>query len=514
MTFDQRQIRTHRALLLGGAAAYLCWWGFVHVALPHAFNPLGSRLAVVGCFVAVYAASHTSAAVARHLDAWLTACGITATAHYFYLFAHNGGDLNWVVGAYITVTAVCAILQTSASVLVYSLAVVAMSVGFLMLQPVTSYEVFLPGLFTNLIFANVGLRARFKLLERLRESHQRIESLFDAGFDGIAVHEGGTIHQVNGALETLLGYPKADLMGQPLSKLFGPRALEVVQELETQANGAPREVDVRKKDGSHVAVEVLAKGHVLDGRQVWLVALRDLTERKRAELGLLRANRGLESFSYSVAHDLRAPLRAIDGFSQILRDDHAQKLDDEGKRLLDRIGAAAQTMGQLIDGLLDLSRLSRNELRREPVDLSAIAEAAASQLKAAQPDRAVEVSIQPGLFAYGDSRLLRTALDNLLGNAWKFTQRQTAPRIEFSARLDDERPVYFVKDNGAGFDMAYADKLFGAFQRLHSSSDFPGTGIGLATVQRIVESHGGHVWAEAAVGEGATLFFTLNAGAR
>jgi signal transduction histidine kinase len=221
-------------------------------------------------------------------------------------------------------------------------------------------------------------------------------------------------------------------------------------------------------------------------------------------------NKELETFSYSVSHDLRSPLRSIDGFSHILLEDYADELDDEGRDYLRRVRAGAQRMGELIDALLSLTRLTRGEMRRETVDLSAIASEIAEDLRQAQPERKAEFLITDGLVANGDARLLKVALENLLGNAWKFTGREAHAKIEFGAlRHDDGTLAYFVRDNGAGFDEAYAGKLFGSFQRLHGADEFEGTGIGLATVQRIVHRHGGRIWAEGEVGRGATFYFTL-----
>jgi signal transduction histidine kinase/uncharacterized protein HemY len=222
-----------------------------------------------------------------------------------------------------------------------------------------------------------------------------------------------------------------------------------------------------------------------------------------------RANRELESFSYSVSHDLRAPLRAINGFSHVLLEDHAGQLDANGQAYLKRIGDASHHMGQLIDDMLRLSRVTRAEIHRQPVDLSDLARSILADFCGAHPGRRVEVSVMPGLLVNADPNLMRILLQNLLGNAWKFTQKQVNVKIEFGAIKKDEHQVYYVRDNGAGFDMAYVDKLFGAFQRLHDAAEFEGTGIGLATVQRIIHRHGGLVWAEGAVGQGATFFFTL-----
>lgn len=224
---------------------------------------------------------------------------------------------------------------------------------------------------------------------------------------------------------------------------------------------------------------------------------------------LAAANKELEAFSYSVSHDLRAPLRVIDGFSQVLLKHQLDKLDPQSQNYLQRVRAASQRMGQLIDDFLNLSRMTRSELYREAVDLSELVRTIARDLQQAHPERQVLFVIADGLVVKGDARLLRLVMDNLLGNAWKFTAKRPRSKIEFGRANRDGKTAYFVRDDGAGFDMAYADKLFVAFHRLHSRNEFEGTGIGLATVQRIIHRHGGRVWAEGAVNQGATFYFTL-----
>ncbi len=224
---------------------------------------------------------------------------------------------------------------------------------------------------------------------------------------------------------------------------------------------------------------------------------------------LEESNKELEAFSYSVSHDLRSPLRGIDGFSLALLEDYGDKLDEQGKDYLQRVRAGSQRMAQLIDDLLNLSRVTRREMNRGPVNLSSIAKDIAEGLRKSYPERKVEFVISEGLTAKGDERLLRAAMENLFSNAWKFTGVHQRGRIEFGVAQRDGQPVYFVKDDGAGFDMTYVEKLFGPFQRLHSPDDFPGTGIGLATVQRIIHRHGGRVWIEGEVEKGATVYFTL-----
>jgi PAS domain S-box-containing protein len=265
------------------------------------------------------------------------------------------------------------------------------------------------------------------------------------------------------------------------------------------------------------------------GAHMILLAIEDVTERRRAEVEIRKlneelkhsitqlraANKELEAFSYSISHDLRAPLRSLDGFSQVLLEDYANQLDEQGKDYLQRIRKASQHMAELIDALFMLSRLTRKEMHYETVDLSTLAQATLAELRQTQPKRQIEVVIEEGLVVKGDPELLRVVMGNLLANAWKYTSRKPEPRIEVGAlRQEDGKRTYFVRDNGAGFDMAFADKLFKAFQRLHTPNEFPGLGIGLATVQRTINRHGGRIWAEGKVGEGASFYFTLPRGTK
>ncbi|MDX2097374.1 MAG: GAF domain-containing protein [Leptolyngbyaceae cyanobacterium bins.59] len=298
--------------------------------------------------------------------------------------------------------------------------------------------------------------------------------------------------------------------------------------LAAYQNGGPRfwqltEVDLLMEIGMQMGIalnqsELVAKlqQEVMERQQAETV-IRELNrelERLNQDLAKQNAeleatNQELEAFSYSVSHDLRAPLRSIDGFSQALLEDYPDRLDATGQNYLNRIRNATQRMGELIDDLLNLSRVMRNEMRWEAVDLSLIARSIATELRQSAPTRSVEFKIQDEIIVNGDSRLLRVLLFNLLDNAWKFTSKHPQATIEFGSIEQEGNKLYFVKDDGAGFDMAYINKLFGAFQRLHGVHEFPGTGIGLATVQRIVHRHGGKVWAEGAVDQGAIFYFIL-----
>ena len=266
----------------------------------------------------------------------------------------------------------------------------------------------------------------------------------------------------------------------------------------TAAGGAiSKDLDCAKAARQQAEAEIRALNLELEGR------VRERTAQLEA------ANRELEAFSYSVSHDLRAPLRGIDGWTLAFLEDYAHRLDDQGRTYLERVRTETQHMGQLIDDMLSLSRVGRTEIQREPVDLTTLARTIAGRLRETGPKRRVEFVLQEGLTAVGDPHLLEITLSNLLDNAWKFTGKRPGGVIEFGRMQLVGQPVFFVRDNGAGFDLAYADKLFGAFQRLHKASEFPGTGIGLATVRRIVHRHGGRIWAEAAVDRGATFYFTL-----
>lgn len=368
---------------------------------------------------------------------------------------------------------------------------------------------------------------RLRREEELRHANQ----FLDAVIENIPVSvflkdtERFAYHRLNRAGETVLGQPRAEVIGKTDDDLFPPEQAERFRRADRQVLQGEECVEVWEQP-----VETPSGTRWLHTRNVPLRgendAVRfvlgigvDVTERKRVEEALRSAkelaeaaNRELESFSYAVSHDLRAPLRGIDGFSLALLEDCGERLDEQGRKHLERIRAAACQMGKLIDDLLGLAQVTRTEIHREAVDLSAMAHAVARELQHAEPERRVEWRIMPSVVAEGDPDLLRVVLVNLLGNAWKFTGKQPRAQIEFGRSPDDAQGNYFVRDNGAGFEMDYAAKLFVPFQRLHQAAEFPGTGIGLATVQRIVRRHGGRIWAEGAPGQGATFFFTLRSG--
>ncbi len=380
---------------------------------------------------------------------------------------------------------------------------------------------------TLLGFAKVtrDLTERKRAEQALRASEERFRILAVTANDAILSADArGNITYFNPGAERIFGYASDEVIGQALTVLMPERFQEghraglarYLATREAHVIGKTVELAGRRKDGTEFPLELSLAAWNQGADVAFTAIIRDITARKEAEDTLRRyasqlevANQELEAFCYSVSHDLRAPLRSLDGFSQARLDDYRDRLDDTGRDFLQRVRAASQRMGTLIDDLLSLSRVTRGEVQVEEVDLSALAAAAAADLKKTDPARDVTFAIAPHLVVRADAGLMRIVLQNLLGNAWKFTGKRSSARVEVGSMAHDGRRAFFVRDDGAGFDMAYAAKLFGAFQRLHAAAEFPGSGIGLATVQRIIHRHGGQVWAEGAPDRGATFYFTL-----
>ena len=365
-----------------------------------------------------------------------------------------------------------------------------------------------------------------KLAEQaLRASEERFRILAVTANDAIlSADRHGNITYFNPGAERIFGFASNEVIGRPLTALMPERFREAhrtglaryVATGEARVIGKTVELAGRRKDGTEFPLELSLATWKHGAEVAFTAIIRDIAARKEAEDTLRRyasqleaANKELEAFSYSVSHDLRAPLRSLDGFSQALLEDYHDRLDDAGRDFLQRVRGASQRMGTLIDDLLSLSRVTRGELQVGEVDLSALAAATAADLKKSDPARDVTFAIAPDLVVRADAGLMRIVLQNLLGNAWKFTGKRASAHVEVGAQAHDGRRAFFVRDDGAGFDMAYAAKLFGAFQRLHGAAEFPGSGIGLATVQRIILRHGGEVWAEGVPDRGATIYFTL-----
>ena len=399
---------------------------------------------------------------------------------------------------------------------------------------------------------------------QLREAHETIEAIRGGGIDSLmigppgqeqvyalvsadrpyrliveAMNEGaatisprGVILHANPRLCAMTGLTATELLGTAVLDLIpGLHRPAFAGLLDVGAGDRSRgELDLTGSGGRTVPVLLAVSGFELDGMFLRCLVLTDLTAQRSAEAEvralnteletrvqqrtaeLELANKNLEAFTYSVSHDLRAPLRGLSGFSEVLLEEYGELLGETGRGYAGRIQAASERMATLIDDLLQLSRVSRAGMNLGPVDLSAEFVAFAGELQSLEPGRRVRFVIQDGVWVTADRGLIRTVVQNLVGNAWKFTARRDDPTIEFGTTTADEAGVCcYVRDNGAGFDPAYVAKLFQPFQRLHTAQEFPGTGIGLASVQRIIERHGGRIWAEGAVDKGATFYFTLDA---
>lgn len=380
---------------------------------------------------------------------------------------------------------------------------------------------------------------REKTQDRLRRMELEHRAFLENLPEGFVIIDTATLKVglANGRAADLLGVRSADdLVGWAWLDVVHPEDRIHFEELASKETGdelqqaqAVREFRIVPPGGGETWVRAREVRTEFRGKQSTLIFLTRIAEQERVEDKIQKlseefdqrvserttqlevVNKELEAFAYSVSHDLRAPLRSIEGFSQILLEDYAHWLDTQGRDYIQRIRSAARRMAQLVDDLLNFSRVTRSEMVRDAVDLTAAAQAIVTELRQGQPERQAEFIIAPNLKSNGDARLLRLALDNLIGNAWKFTRKRPRTRIEFGSTQADGQTAYFVRDNGVGFDMAYADKLFDGFQRLHSPAEYEGTGIGLTTVQRIIARHGGRIWADSAVDQGATFYFTLSA---
>lgn len=388
------------------------------------------------------------------------------------------------------------------------------------------------GEISGIIVVIADITGRKRAEEVLRQSEENYRLLFASNPQPMWVFDLETLAflEVNAAAELHYGWSREEFLAMTIKDIRPPE--DVPQMLEVVARGGDGHNNAGvwrhlKKDGTIIFVEIATHALEFAGRRARVVLSHDVTEKVRSREEILKlnaeleervrqrtaeleaANSELEAFSYSVSHDLRTPLRHIEAYSSLLREEHAGQLDDAGRHCLDRMSSSVRKMDCLVNDMLQLARVSREGLAREVVDLSGVATEVLAELRQGQPRRLLSSRIAERVTASGDPHLLRIAMENLLGNAWKYTGKTAESVIEFGTIEQEGQPVYFVRDNGVGFDMAYAGRLFGPFQRLHPAEEFEGTGIGLATVQRIIHRHGGRVWAEGEEGRGAAFYFTL-----
>lgn len=358
-------------------------------------------------------------------------------------------------------------------------------------------------------------------------SVRQIERFFYLSPDPIAiVTRGGTFVYLNSYWEEILGYSKEEMIGKEYMNFVHPEDVQRTSEEHEflLERFRPQTFENRYLAKSGDIVWLQWRVHLDKEDELFYCTARDISQQKKMQNKLLKTqeelvlyseklettNKELEAFSYSVSHDLRAPLRGINGLSQAIIEDYYDKLDHQGRDFLKRLCSEAQKMGDLIDHMLNLSRITRKEMTFEEVNLSSIAKEIAEHLQNEEPDRRVEFVIEDGIISVGDPHLLKIALENLLSNSWKFTSHHDTATIEFGSIKTTKGLTYFVRDDGAGFDMRYVDKVFGAFQRLHSDREFPGSGVGLGTVKRVISRHNGNIWVESEIEKQTTFYFTLN----
>ena len=378
--------------------------------------------------------------------------------------------------------------------------------------------------------------------QNLMEQHKIIEknaahlaAILDTTVDSIInYNKDGIIKNANKTAYQTFGYNEAELIGKNIEILLTDHGQQqptlkldlLSQSEETKRFGQTTELEGLRKNGQAFPIELSIGYWIAGDEKQYTAVVRDITKRKQIEHELIQhqeqleelvakrtkalelANNELETFSYSVSHDLRAPLRSIDGFSLALLEDYSDKIDETGQNYLERVRNNTKRMGELIDDILKLSSISRSKITKERINLSQLTKQITNSYKENHPDKPIKWDIEENIFANGDKQLILILLENLLGNAWKYSSKRDLPEIQFG-KLENKN-IYFVKDNGAGFDMKYSKNLFGVYQRLHGSDEFEGTGIGLATVKRIIQHHGGKIWAEAKIDNGATFFFTLD----
>lgn len=495
-------------------AIYLVWWVAVEALLPAAFNPLLGRLLVVVAIWGVVAASYASAWVRGHVRL-LWACSLwLITAHYYYLFYENAGDINWVIGSFITVSATSLGLLSRASLTSYSVFAAALSLALVVALPGLGHSVFLPGLLTVLLQANVGLHSRLGVIRDLAASNEHFQLLFDSTFEGVLIHEDGRIVQVNDALVAALGFSAAELIGRDVIELV--HADDRARARDTLMTGtAGIEARGIRKDGTVLDLEIRGKPLPHGQRPARLLTIEDITERNRQAVALRKSNEALERsnidlqrFAYVASHDLQTPLRSIGSFADLLQSTYGETLDEQGRDWLRRTSQSVTHLRSLIDDLLAYSSVDAAPRAFERVPLREVVDRASLLLDAAVRESNARITCDELPEVLGDRTQLVQLVTNLVGNAIKY-RGPAAPVIHVGAERQGDGWLFAVRDNGIGIAPKYHQQVFEVFKRLHDAKQYPGTGIGLAVCRRVVNRHGGKIWVESKAGEGSVFYFTL-----
>lgn len=514
-TLPNDRTRFNRGLLAAGGAAYLAWWFVVESLLPGSFNPLFGRLVVVSLFFLVLILSYLSAVVRSHIGTCFSACAWIVTLHYFYLFHNNHSDVNWTIGSYIIVIALCACLESTLLLRYYVLFVTGLSLLIGLFDPVVVKTVFLSGMLTILAFAYFGMTAKLKLLKQVGEQALGLQNLFDAVFEGVVIHDQGVVIDTNQSFDKMFGYGQGEARGKLVTEFASPQAQAIVRENIGANSEMPYEAEGKRKDGFCFPIEIRGKRHFFRGKNLRIAAIRDVTEEKKVEQVrvLLNASREAikihDEFVLVASHELKTPLSAIKMQTQIVK----RKIQKGGANApdLESVEKVAEFIERQVDKLIrltvdmvDVSKISLGKLDMQVslLNFSMLAEETAKGLSEALAEAGSQLTIEmrPGVFVEGDSFRLEQVIVNLLVNSLKYGSGKPV-RISLTGR--DQDAVLEVEDLGIGLAKTDQARVFQRFERAVSSRDISGLGLGLFICKYIVEAHHGKIEVVSELGKGA-----------
>lgn len=509
------RLRNTRRLTLWTGLIYLGWWFLVEATLPGAFNPIAGRLLIFAYLLAIFTASYRVKAVAAHLPAWFYSGAGLATLHYFYLFHHNHADINWVVGSYITIVAVCACIETARAFLIFSLYVMLLSLGICLLHPKLFDTVFLSGMGTLLVFGFFSLRGRLKLAALNLADARRLQSLFDAVFEGVVLHFEGRIVDANESFAAMFGYRREEMYGKEVTEFVVEESRSLVAQKVSAQDGSPYEIMGLKKDGTSFPMEVLGKSLLFDGATMRLAALRDLTdikkgERTRVQLEASRAALAMrDEFISIAAHELKTPLTTIKLQTQMIDRLLAQTpapafTPEQIKTFSHLIDRQANRLHYLIEDMLYSSRVSFGNvaIQKEPISLSETTERVLATMAESLKQAQVEVTYKgdPGVVIEGDPVRMEQVVLNLLANVLKYGKGKP---LTVSVESQEDSAVLTVEDQGIGIAPEDQERVFQRFERAVSARKITGMGLGLFICRQIVEAHQGKIEVKSSLGRGA-----------
>jgi PAS domain S-box-containing protein len=517
MTENQNHLVIRRRLLFWGGAVYLAWWFVVEATLPSAFNPLASRLAVVASVFGLWGLSFVEGWPKKNTRGLFLTMSVLITSHFFYLFYMNDGSGDWILGAYITIFAVNLFMLTNFSMIFYSCFVLALAAIVEILLPSLRDTVFLPGLITMQLLANIGLRSRLSLIKNLKQSNERFQLLFHSSFESILVHENGIILTANESTYKALGYTPKELIGRSVLSIMHPEVREVGAQKLRQAEVSPYETRALSKDGRIIDIEVRAKNFIYDERPARLVTVLDISERKKAErdriaaMALVENLRLRDEFISIASHELRTPISALKLQAQMFERDvrKAQALPERAPEVLGMFNRQINRLSELVDTLLDVSRVAAGRLTLETheFDLAPLIRETVKDFSLQDSNaQKIQLNVPETLMIHADERRLAQVLVNLLGNAIKYGDQKP---VELRAWTDANEVCLMIRDEGHGISPEFLPRVFDRFEREGTIPSIGGLGLGLYITRQLVEAHGGRISVTSRPGEGSEFTVRL-----